>query len=124
MVKGRILTGAIILVLIVGLVLLLGHLCSQAGVYVTLVNNTPGDITNINLLYTGGTLHVDTLKSKGACHRWVSPGGDSHLEMDWSDSAGGKHAGKVDVYLTRDSGGTIVVTIEPDNRVTWTTDGL
>jgi hypothetical protein len=124
MVKRHILIGAIVLLLIGGLVVLLSDLCSKAGVYVTVVNNTPGNITDVNIAYTGGVIHIAALESKASCSKWVSPAGDSGMDIDWVDPSEVRRSGKIDVYLTRYSGGTMVVTLAPDNSVSWTTDGI
>ncbi len=106
------------LLAVVGMVLVS---CKPSGAGVTvLVNNASGgEITNLQIKFTGGSKSSPKLKPAESFETKVNPSGSSHLVVDFADSSGKQHSAKADVYFERNYSGTIHVTIEPDGKVTW-----
>lgn len=95
--------------------------CKRSGTGVTVIvnNATGGDITNLQIRFTGGSKSSPRLKSAESFEAKVNPNGESHLNVQFADSSGKLHSAEVDVYLERNYSGTIRVTLEPDGKVTW-----
>ncbi len=102
---------------------LLGGLisCKPASAGVTvIVNNASGsEITNLQVKFTGGSKSSTALKSAESFQTKVNPSGSSDLVVEFTDSTGIQHSGKVDVYFERNYSGSIQITIEPGGKVTW-----
>lgn len=95
---------------------------SGAGVTVTVKNASGGEITNLQIKFTGGSKSSPKLKPAESFETKVNPNGSSHLVVEFADSSGKQHSAKLDVYFERNYSGTIQVTLEPDGKVTWKDD--
>ncbi|MEN6336562.1 MAG: hypothetical protein ABFE01_20090 [Phycisphaerales bacterium] len=118
------LTGKRIGWLILGLVVLgpaiaIGCWRWTAGVHVEITNRAGGALTQIDVAYSGGAIHISELKPGVSYGRRINPDGESHLELAWTDSAGEKHARKLDLYFEHNYRGRVDITVQADNRVTW-----
>ena len=91
----------------------------DAGVTVTVKNASGGEITNLQIKFTGGSKSSPKLKPAEFFETKVNPNGESHLVVEFADSSGKQHSAKVDVYFEHNYSGTIHVTLEPDGKVTW-----
>ena len=92
---------------------------TNAGVNVTVENASGGEITSLQIRFTGGNKSTPTLKPAESFETKVNPAGESHLVVEFVDSLGKQHSANVDVYLEHNYSGTIHVTLEPDGKVTW-----
>lgn len=92
---------------------------SGAGVTVIVINTSGGEITNLQIKFTGGSKSSPKLKPAESFETKVNPNGESHIDVEFSDSSGKRHSAKVDVYLERNYSGTIRITLEPGGKVTW-----
>jgi hypothetical protein len=106
------------LLAVVGIWLISSKLLGS-GVTVTVKNATGGEITNLQIKFTGGGKYSPNLKPNESFETKVNPNGESHLVVEFSDSLGKHHSANVDVYFERNSGGTIHITLEPNSKVTW-----
>jgi hypothetical protein len=95
--------------------------CEPAGAGVTVIvnNASDGEITNLQVKFTGGSKSSPALKSAESFQTKVNPSGSSDLVVEFTDSTGKQHSGKVDVYFERNYSGSIQVTIEPGGKLTW-----
>ncbi len=89
------------------------------GVTVMVNNASGGEITNLQVKFTGGSKSSPKLKPAESFETKVNPSGESHLVVEFVDSSGKQHSVNVDVYFEHNYSGTIHVTIEPDGNVTW-----
>lgn len=113
------LTVALLAIVGIGLVS-----CKRSGAGVTVIvnNATGGDITNLQIKFTGGSKSSPGLKIAESFETKVNPNGESHLDVEFADSSGKRRSAKVDVYMERNYSGTIRVTLEPNGKVTWKED--
>ena len=88
-----------------------------------MTNATSGDITGLEVRFSGGTKSFQRLMPSDSFKTVVNPRGESDLMIQFIDSRGTQHSAKVDVYLERGYRGTIHVVIQPDGTVTWK-DGI
>lgn len=101
------------------LLVLLMSGCGRNGVSVTVANTSGGQLNQIQVHYTGGTNSIPSLAPGESRTCKVNPTAASSIGIEFIDAAGGKHSNKVDVYLERNYGGAIVITIGPSNKVLW-----
>jgi hypothetical protein len=95
---------------------------AEAGVKVTVNNASGGQITNLQIKFTGGSRSAAKLKPSESFQTKVNPNGSSHLVVEFTDASGKQHSSNVDVYFERNYGGSIQVTIDPGGKVTWKDD--
>ncbi len=93
--------------------------CNRAGVAVTVTNATGGEITGLEVRFTGGSKSRPMLRASESFEAKINPRGESHLVIVFTDSSGKQHSAEVDVYFERGYRGTIRVTIRPDGTVSW-----
>jgi hypothetical protein len=92
---------------------------SSAGIAVTVNNGSGGEITNLQITFTGGTRSSAILKPSELFQTRVNPSGSSHLSVEFIDSNGKQHSNNVDVYFERNYSGSVHITIQPGGKVTW-----
>src|SRR6266540_1443613 len=93
--------------------------CTSPGVTVTVNNASNGEITLLQIKFTGGSKSFVKLKPAETFETKVSPNGSSHLVIEFVDASGKQHSAKLDVYFERGYKGAIHVTIQSDGKVTW-----
>lgn len=86
-------------------------------VAVTNVGHTP--IRQLALSYTGGVVRVHELAGGATYGVMIKPTGDSHIEVEFVDSAGVRHKEKVDVYFVKYDQGKITINIDAAGKVSW-----
>lgn len=105
--------GLLLAVLVLGL----GHYCWTRGVYVKITNNADTALKDVEIAYSGGTIHVGTLEPKGSYGQWVNPNSASIWNMEWFGSSGAKESLAIDVYVERNYSGSVEITVEHDGTV-------
>jgi hypothetical protein len=110
----------IVIFIVVGILVFIGYLYQRKGVYVSITNNTQTFLKDVGVTYTGGTVRIKGLKPHESYGKRINPNGESHLELEWYESSGVKQSHTVDVYFEHNYRGSIEISIDPDNRVSWT----
>lgn len=96
--------------------------CSPFGVVVTIANNTGGEITRLEVRFTGGSKSVPKLRAGESFKTRINPDGESSLVILFNDASGKKHSAEADVYFGHGYRGRIDVKIRPDGTLSWKDD--
>ena len=103
----------------IGLLLLLVYIYWSKGVYVSIINNTQKVLEKVSIAYTGGTINIEKLEPHTSYGQYVNPASESHLELEWFEPSGVKQSHKIDVYFEHNYSGSIEITVDPNNRISW-----
>jgi hypothetical protein len=103
----------------VGMLTSIGYRYWTRGVYINITNTTQNVLKDINIAYTGGVIHIANLESKTSYGQYINPTSESHLELEWLDSSGAKQSQEIGVYFEHNYAGSIEITIDPNNIVSW-----
>ncbi len=95
--------------------------CGQ-GLRVSVANRTTGQLSGVELVYSGGSVSVGGLASGETRTVAVAPRGESDLTIRFIEATGREHEQKIDVYLETGYRGHLTVTIQSDFRVRSTGD--
>jgi len=96
--------------------------CTSNKIAVVLVNDSNLLIRNIEIEYTGGIIKANQLKSGNKIREVIRPKGESHLELKYVDNGGVLQVIPIDIYFETGYHGEIIITIRPDNEVTWSSN--
>ena len=108
-----------LLSIVIGLLLLAGYFYWTWGVYVAITNNTDSVLKNIQISYTGGKIDIEKMGPYSSYGQYVNPTGESHLELEWHDSSGTRQSSTIEVYFEHNYTGSIKITVDPNNQVSW-----
>jgi len=101
--------------LLLGLLLVLAG-CRSPGVTVQIVNQTPGPIRTLEVLYPGGSYGIANLVRGNSHAKWIKPSGDGALIISFLDAAGQKHTvGKI--LIKRGYAGGLAIVLLPLDKV-------
>ena len=89
-----------------------------SGVTVSVINATGGEVTNVQIEFTGGSKSFPKLKFGESLEIRVNPDGESDLVVRFADSSGKQFSANDIVYFEHNYRGTIHITIGPDGKVT------
>lgn len=93
--------------------------CSQSGVKVIVTNQGTKPITNLQVLFSGGSENSQKL-GPGTTHEFtVNPAGESSIDLRFVDADGSLQTIKLDVYLGKNYEGALDVQIASDGTVKW-----
>jgi len=106
--------AALVLFVSIMLVSCTGRLRSP-GVTITIVNDTFGAVSTIEIDYPGGSYGIGSLPAGGSHVRWIKVTGNAPLRIVFVDSQG-EHQLKPVVLRANDSG-TIVLHIQNNGQV-------
>lgn len=98
--------------------LLLPAGCHSPWIRCTIVNQQPTPVSLVQISYPGGTFGVQTIAPGAAFHYRFRDLGDDQASIDFTDASHKDHKVK-GPQLKRGQEGTLRITIEPDNKVSW-----
>lgn len=92
--------------------------CS-AGVNVTITNNSGSTISDLRIIYSGGSFLIKTLEPNISKRLLINPKGESDTKLEFKDPRGTKFKETIEVYIEEGYSGSLDITIGPDGKVTW-----
>ena len=105
--------------MIVGFALVLTHYHLTKGVHILINNASSAVLSNMELIYSGGTKHIEELNPNATFETHINPKSASHLNLIWTDPMGEKHFDLIDVYFESDYMGNVRIIINPDYEISW-----
>ncbi len=116
--SGRYPKSVVSLIAVVGL-LFAAWFAFPRGVVVRLHNASAGEISDIRVIFEGGAKTARQLQPGKFFKCRISPDGESDLEIEFVSASGGRQTVNLDVYLDRYHRGSIEITIENDDQVSF-----
>ena len=90
--------------------------CRSPGVTVQIVNQTPGPIRTVEVVYPGGSYGIAHLARGGSHAKWLAPTADGPLKISYIDASGQSH-NLEKVTLKRGYAGGLAVVLLPQDQV-------
>ncbi len=119
--RRKLVSYIVLLLVALGLLTPIGYLflTRTRGVYLAATNNTSETLGPVEIIYTGGVIHIATLQPKTSYGRRVNPVGESWVKVKWVDSTGNEHSRATNVYIEPNYRGSLEIVIGPGNTVSW-----
>ena len=113
--------------LILGLVSLMVVVCVVSQFFrkplIVVVQNNSGEVlTNLSLVYTGGSIEISTLDIHEVQQFRIKPTGETDLRLSYQDYRNNSFDTLVGVYLEPGYSGEIKIVIGPSGDVHWEED--
>jgi hypothetical protein len=116
--RGRRTKTVVSLIVVLGL-LFAGWLAFPSGVVVRLHNASAAEISDIRVIFEGGAKTARQLQPGEFFKCRISPDSESDLEIEFVNASGVRQTVNLDVYLDRYHGGSIEITIQSDDKVSF-----
>ncbi len=87
------------------------------GLRVSVVNNTPDELKNIEVHYRGGSVYTDRLTPGANFSRMIDPTGPSELEIAYADPGGKDVCEELKANLTSGSSGQVRISVLPEGKL-------
>src|SRR5262245_11690575 len=88
--------------------------CRSSGVTVQIVNQTPGAIRSIEVVYPGGSYGIANLARGNSHAKWIKPTADAPLRINYFDASGQKHQLEAASIKSGSAGGLAIVLLPQD----------
>ena len=92
--------------------------CQRGKINIVLVNSKTTLLTNVKIVYTGGTLHTMRISPGEQQTFRIDPSGPSDLILTFKNADGSHYDKKVDTYFEGGYSGTITLTVMASGEVT------
>jgi hypothetical protein len=90
--------------------------CRSPGITVQIVNQTPGGIRSIEVVYPGGSYGIAHLVRGNSYAKWIVPTADAMLKISYLDAGGQSH--KIEkVMVKRGYSGGLAIVLLPENQI-------
>ena len=108
------LLSALLVILVFGFLAL-----RQNDIVVQVFNDTQTPLSNVDLTYTGGSIHLGTIPVKTMCEAVFAPVTDSAMVIEFTFEGGDHHRKPLDVYFTKGISGTMEIHVRDGGQITF-----